>query len=74
MDFELISSKDAQGNLLDSPETLFYTATIENNIFTVVRNIENKDSVVITNVNVHDDWSDISDAIDWFKETTLKYR
>lgn len=73
MNFDLITSKDADGNPLDSPETLSYTATLEEGILTIVRNVEGEESLNITKVTSQG-WESVSDGVAWFTEVTASHR
>ena len=73
MNFDLITSKDADGNPLDSPETLSYTATLEEGILTIVRNVEGEENLNITEV-ISQGWDSVSDGVAWFTEITASKR
>jgi hypothetical protein len=73
MNFDLVTSKDADGNPLDSPETLSYTATLEEGILTIVRNVEGQENLNITEVTSQG-WESVSEAVTWFTEVTASHR
>jgi hypothetical protein len=73
MNFDLITSKDADGNPLDSPETLSYTATLEEGILTIVRNVEGEENLKITEVTAQG-WESLSEGVAWFTEITSSKR
>jgi hypothetical protein len=62
-DFDLIVTKDKDGEALEAPATITYTATLTETTFTV-------SDVFETERMNHSDWNTVEDGISWFLKET----